>query len=111
MSSTATIKRNIQAEAPLGAETLSEADLAAVCGGGLGDSLVKIAGGVATGLGVVATIALAPATAPAGVLLGIGLVGGLASGIITGAGVVELFPPDQLPGPGYDVGPYDYDIR
>ena len=112
MSSTSTIKNDIKTDAPLEPEALSEAELAAICGGGLGDSLVKIATGVAAGVGVVATIALAPATAPAALLIGIGIVGGLATGVITGQGVVELFPEDQLPGPGYDVGPYeDYKIR
>jgi hypothetical protein len=89
-----------------GLAALSDAELADVTGGSFLDGIVKVAEGVATGLGVVTAIALAPATAPAAVLLGIGVVGGVGAGIITGGGLVEMFPEDELPGPGFDVGPY-----
>jgi hypothetical protein len=97
---------------------LSEAELDAVQGGFLGlgkikEGLEKVAGGIAAGVGVVAAIVSAPATVPAGVLLGIGIVGGLAAGVLVGGGASDMFPEDELPGPGYDVGPYeeDYNIR
>ncbi len=86
---------------------MSEAELAEVKGGSFIDGLAKAAEGVVTGLGVVAAIVTAPAAVPGAVLLGFGIVGGLAAGIMTGGGVREMFPADELPGPGYDVGPYE----